>query len=150
MEEVPSARLALCTSAKRGTVKELIDGEPSGVGSSAFGLRVTQEDVAQTEMKPHPRPYLLAADMVDLPVERCIALEDSVTGVASARGAGYGHVLGITSSVNLVSGVYDANELQEASRMLIGAGATRVFKSTAHAIEWILRSVADGKDVTSF
>lgn len=38
--------------------------------------------------KPHPEPYLLGAQAVGVPVQDCIALEDSETGVASAYSAG--------------------------------------------------------------
>jgi len=38
--------------------------------------------------KPDPEPYLLASQIVDCPVDRIIAIEDSVQGATSAIGAG--------------------------------------------------------------
>lgn len=38
--------------------------------------------------KPHPAPYLLAAERLGLPIAECVALEDSRNGVLSASSAG--------------------------------------------------------------
>ena len=40
------------------------------------------------ESKPHPEPYLRAAALLGVDPGRCIAVEDSPTGVASAEAAG--------------------------------------------------------------
>ena len=42
--------------------------------------------MAQT--KPHPDPYLTAAALLGADPARCVAIEDSPTGIASARAAG--------------------------------------------------------------
>jgi HAD superfamily hydrolase (TIGR01509 family) len=54
--------------------------------SRRFGAIVTREDV--TNGKPHPEPYLTAADRLRQPPESVLAIEDSPTGVASAHAAG--------------------------------------------------------------
>ena len=51
-----------------------------------FPVTVTGDDVVRT--KPDPEPYLLAAKLLDADPERCVALEDSPNGVASATSAG--------------------------------------------------------------
>jgi HAD superfamily hydrolase (TIGR01509 family) len=51
-----------------------------------FPVTVCAEDVAVT--KPDPEPYLLAAKLLDADPARCVALEDSPNGVASATAAG--------------------------------------------------------------
>jgi beta-phosphoglucomutase-like phosphatase (HAD superfamily) len=51
-----------------------------------FPVTVTGDDV--TRPKPDPEPYLLAAKLLGADPERCVALEDSPNGVASATGAG--------------------------------------------------------------
>lgn len=56
------------------------------LGRSAFDVVVAGDDV--TMSKPHPEPYLTAAAAIGVPAERCMALEDSPTGVASAVAAG--------------------------------------------------------------
>lgn len=50
-----------------------------------------------THKKPHPEIYLKAADALGLAPARCIAVEDAVTGVASAKAAGM-HCLAVTNS----------------------------------------------------
>jgi HAD superfamily hydrolase (TIGR01509 family) len=51
-----------------------------------FPVTVCAEDVAVT--KPDPEPYLLGAKLLDADPARCVALEDSPNGVASATAAG--------------------------------------------------------------
>ncbi|MBV9382940.1 MAG: HAD family phosphatase [Streptosporangiaceae bacterium] len=51
-----------------------------------FGVVVCGEDVTAT--KPDPEPYLLAAKLLCTDPARCVVLEDSPNGVASAEGAG--------------------------------------------------------------
>ncbi|MEP7289837.1 MAG: HAD family phosphatase [Chloroflexota bacterium] len=46
----------------------------------------TRDDV--TQVKPAPELYLSAAACLDLPVERCVAIEDSPTGMNAALAAG--------------------------------------------------------------
>jgi HAD superfamily hydrolase (TIGR01509 family) len=51
-----------------------------------FPVVVCGEDVTAT--KPDPEPYLLAAKLLDADPARCVVLEDSPNGVASAAAAG--------------------------------------------------------------
>ena len=51
-----------------------------------FAATVSGDDVQRT--KPHPDPYLLAADLLGVPASSCVALEDSGIGATSARAAG--------------------------------------------------------------
>lgn len=52
----------------------------------AFAVVVTGDQVAHG--KPHPEAYLTAAERLGVPIERCIAIEDSPAGVGSAYAAG--------------------------------------------------------------
>lgn len=45
-------------------------------------------DDSGPEPKPAPAPYLAAAGLVGVPIERCLVFEDSELGLASARSAG--------------------------------------------------------------
>jgi HAD superfamily hydrolase (TIGR01509 family) len=54
--------------------------------ASRLPMRVAREDTVRH--KPHPEPYLLAVVRLALSPQRCLAVEDSATGVASARTAG--------------------------------------------------------------
>ena len=47
---------------------------------------ISQEDICAG--KPDPEPYLLGAKTLELPVSSCIVIEDTTSGVISARPAG--------------------------------------------------------------
>jgi beta-phosphoglucomutase-like phosphatase (HAD superfamily) len=49
-------------------------------------MRICREDTIRH--KPHPEPYLLACMRLGLPAQRCQVIEDSPSGIASARTAG--------------------------------------------------------------
>jgi beta-phosphoglucomutase-like phosphatase (HAD superfamily) len=51
-----------------------------------FDVTVCADDVSVT--KPDPEPYLLAAKLLGVDPARCVALEDSPNGVASAEASG--------------------------------------------------------------
>jgi HAD superfamily hydrolase (TIGR01509 family) len=51
-----------------------------------FGAVVTGDTVGRG--KPHPEPYLRAAELLGVDPTRCVAIEDSPTGVTSAEAAG--------------------------------------------------------------
>jgi len=55
-------------------------------GLGPFGLTLAGDEVGQA--KPHPEPYLTAAELLGVDVRRCVVLEDSPAGVASAEAAG--------------------------------------------------------------
>jgi beta-phosphoglucomutase-like phosphatase (HAD superfamily) len=57
-----------------------------------FGVIVSAGDVVNG--KPHPEPYARAADLLRLPPEEIVALEDTEAGVESAKTAGL-QVVGI-------------------------------------------------------
>ncbi|EIC91274.1 putative phosphatase [Candidatus Aquiluna sp. IMCC13023] len=67
----------------------------------AFDVVVAGDDV--TNGKPHPEPYLRAAELLGVAPEDCLAFEDSPTGLASAEAAGC-HAIGVTNIINLATG----------------------------------------------
>ena len=81
--EVAAAGLpyALVTSSLRAFAEAVLDA--TGI---RFPVTVCREDVTAT--KPDPEPYLLAVKLLDADAGRCVALEDSPNGVASATAAG--------------------------------------------------------------
>ena len=93
LAEVAAAGLphALVTSSQRVFAEAVLDA--TGI---TFPLTVCAEDV--TAGKPDPEPYLLAAKLLDVDPVRCVALEDSPNGVASATAAGC-RVLAVPSLV---------------------------------------------------
>jgi HAD superfamily hydrolase (TIGR01509 family) len=82
---------ALVTSSQRVFAEAVLDA--TGI---TFPLTVCAEDV--TAGKPDPEPYLLAAKLLDVDPVRCVVLEDSPNGVASAAAAGC-RVLAVPSLV---------------------------------------------------
>jgi HAD superfamily hydrolase (TIGR01509 family) len=84
---------ALVTSSER----EFAAAVMTGTGFD-FPIRVTGEDVERS--KPAPDPYLLGARLLGARPERCVALEDSPTGVASATAAGC-RVVAVPSLVDI-------------------------------------------------
>ena len=52
----------------------------------AFDVAISGDEVSKG--KPDPEPYLVGAQALGVPIEHCIALEDSPTGVASAYASG--------------------------------------------------------------
>jgi len=83
LAEVAAAGLphALVTSSERG----FMDAVLARTGLR-FDVLVCADDVSVT--KPDPEPYLLAAKLLGADPARCVALEDSPNGVASAEAAG--------------------------------------------------------------
>jgi HAD superfamily hydrolase (TIGR01509 family) len=86
---VPSA---LVSSTHRTLMEYALDG----IGRDRFTVTVAGDEVART--KPDPEPYLTAARLLDVDPRRCVALEDSLNGVASADAAGC-HVVAVPSVV---------------------------------------------------
>lgn len=84
--------LGLATSSERQDVELML---AVGGVRRFFGAVVTHEDVAMH--KPHPEAYLLAASRLGADPLRCVALDDSPTGIASAKAAGM-LTLGIAST----------------------------------------------------
>ena len=75
--------IALCTSSRRNMADVKI--EVAGF-TPYFAATVAFEDVQHA--KPAPDPYILAAQMIGLAPNQCIAFEDSNAGAHSARAAG--------------------------------------------------------------
>ena len=74
---------ALVTSTERG----LTDLALKTIGREFFDVTVCGDEVDGLN-KPHPEPYLRAAKLLGVDPARCVAIEDSPTGVASAVAAG--------------------------------------------------------------
>ena len=56
------------------------------IGFQAFDVVVTGDSVKNP--KPHPEPYLKAAELLEVAIEDCVAFEDSVPGIRSAAASG--------------------------------------------------------------
>ena len=76
---VPSA---LVTMSYREMAQAVLESLPAGI----FAAVVTGDEVSRG--KPHPEPYLTAAHLLDVDIRHCVAIEDSIPGVASAEASG--------------------------------------------------------------
>ena len=72
---------ALVTMSYQSLAQAVVATLPAG----AFRTVVAGDDV--THGKPHPEPYLTAAARLGIDPKRCVAIEDSLTGVTSAQAA---------------------------------------------------------------
>lgn len=73
---------ALVTMSYRSLADAFVARAPRGV----FSVVVTGDEV--THGKPHPEPYLRAAQMLGVPIEDCLVVEDSPAGIGSALACG--------------------------------------------------------------
>ncbi len=96
LAEIRAAGLptALVTS----TARPLTDVALRTLGADNFDTVICGDEV--THPKPHPESYLTAAERLGVPIHRCVAIEDSATGSASALAAG-AVVLAVPHSTDL-------------------------------------------------
>jgi HAD superfamily hydrolase (TIGR01509 family) len=118
LRAVRAARIptALVTS----TSRQLVELALITLGRENFDVVVCGDEV--TANKPHPEPYLTAARLLGVPVDRCVAIEDSPAGVASALAAGAA-VLAVPGDVALgpAGGVHVRESLTGADLALLAA-----------------------------
>jgi beta-phosphoglucomutase len=113
--EVP---IAIASGALRHEIVQII--EAAGL-DDLFAVIVASGDTPQS--KPSPAPYLLAFEQLQataatLDRQRCVAIEDSVWGLESARGAGL-RCVGVTTS-------YAADQLAGAELIVDGLRALTI------------------------
>ncbi|WP_069166214.1 HAD family hydrolase [Nocardia altamirensis] len=92
----PGARAALRTVRAAGlrsalvtnTSRALADIALGAIGTQYFDASVTGDDVAHG--KPAPDSYRRGAELLGVPPDECVAIEDSPTGAAAASAAGCG------------------------------------------------------------
>jgi len=75
-------KTALVTMSMSRMAQKLVDS----IEFNAFDVIVAGDQVSQG--KPHPEPYLRAAELLAVDPTHCVALEDSLTGLVSAEAAG--------------------------------------------------------------
>ncbi|MGJ9412360.1 HAD family hydrolase [Aeromicrobium sp. CF4.19] len=87
----PGGREVVASVAEAGVPQALVTMSYAEIAAPVaqalpFGAVVTGDAV--THGKPHPEPYLRAADLLGVEASACLAIEDSATGAASAEAAG--------------------------------------------------------------
>ena len=86
----------------------MLGGIAGGRLTPLFRTIVTADDVAHS--KPDPETYALAAERLGVAPGDCLAVEDTATGLASARDAGM-RTLGVTNTCT-------ADQLSAADRVV--------------------------------
>ncbi len=87
-----SIRMAIGSSAPPANVALAV--EKLGA-AGLFGAAINGSDV--TRGKPDPQVFLLAAERLQVPPQRCVVVEDAPLGLAGARAAGM-HCVGMAST----------------------------------------------------
>lgn len=84
LDELAAAAIpmALVTNTRRGLTERALNT----IGRHYFSASVCGDEVPHG--KPHPDPYLRAAQLLGFDPGDCLAIEDSVTGTTSAEAAG--------------------------------------------------------------
>jgi HAD superfamily hydrolase (TIGR01509 family) len=112
-------KLAVASSADK--VKVMINLKESGLSPETFDAIVTGQDVVNK--KPDPEIFILAAKKLGLSPEKCLVVEDAVSGVAAAKAAG-AKCLGLTTS-------FTPEDLSEADWI-----APNLAKAPDEVLEW--------------
>ena len=73
-------------SASTRPIVDLVTARLAQEGVSGFTVTVAGDEVARG--KPDPLPYLQAAQLLGVPIEGCVVLEDSLNGVQAGWSAG--------------------------------------------------------------
>jgi HAD superfamily hydrolase (TIGR01509 family) len=76
----------LPTALVTSTGRTLVEVALQTLGRDNFDVVVCGDEVSVP--KPDPEPYRQAARLLGVPIERCVAIEDSPTGMASAAASG--------------------------------------------------------------
>ena len=122
--------MALVTASYDSLAATFIDTAPAGT----FDAVVTGEQVANG--KPHPEPYLMAAERLGVEITDCIAFEDSLPGVASALASG-ATTIGVRSAVPIaprpgLSRIRNLTQLSDDVFTAVRSGQTVDFLGEEH------------------
>jgi beta-phosphoglucomutase len=78
--------IAIASGALRADIDLILPALADDDLASLFGVQVTADDVAHS--KPDPTTYLMAAQALGVDPATCVAIEDTPTGLTSAKAAG--------------------------------------------------------------
>lgn len=110
---------ALVTMSTRPLADRVVEMLPAGT----FSASVTGDEVEHE--KPHPEPYLRGAEALGVPIEHCLVIEDSPTGLRSAIASGAVSI-GVPNLIDL-----DPSAADELWPTLDGLGAGELSESFA-------------------
>ena len=75
-------RCAVVSSGNRGYIEKALEALNL---TASFEFILAGDDAECTQHKPHPFPYLFAAEKLGVPPAQCLAFEDSLSGIRSAQ-----------------------------------------------------------------
>jgi sugar-phosphatase len=132
---LPPARWAVVTSGARAVAR----GRIAAAGLPEPVRLVAAEDVQRG--KPDPQPYLLGADLLGVAPERCLVVEDAMSGVRAARAAGMACV-GVGAEVDPgtvtahVASLKELAVLVDGGLIRVSASARSIRRSDAPREDW--------------
>ena len=94
LERIPLALVSAST-------RRIMDSALKSIGPHFFQFTCSADDVKKT--KPDPEGYLSAASHLGVSIERCLIIEDSITGMTAAISSG-AYVLGLPHLTDLPIG----------------------------------------------
>jgi HAD superfamily hydrolase (TIGR01509 family) len=99
-----SKEAGLKTALVTASGRELMNSALTRFPENSFDIAISRDDVANS--KPHPEPYLMAAERLKVRIDECLVLEDSMTGVRAGLDSGaqvvaISHIISIASEKNL-------------------------------------------------
>ena len=103
-------KIAICSGSAREEVITVLAKLRRGTLQPYFNLMVTSEDVQKG--KPSPEGYLLTAERLNVPPERCLVIEDIPHGVSAAKAAGM-YVIALLTS-------YQRHQFHHADKVVDG------------------------------
>jgi sugar-phosphatase len=112
LDAAPPGRLAVVTSCSTALAHARLDA----AGLPRPEVLITSETTARG--KPHPDPYLAAADRLDANPADCVVVEDAPAGIRAGRAAGM--------TVWAVATTHEPHELTDADRTLADLAAYRI------------------------
>ena len=121
IESLAASGFAVAVASASDRIKVEANIAAVGVDISIFAVVLTGSDV--TRKKPDPEIFAKTARMAGYAPERCVVIEDAISGVQAARAAGMDCVAVLTS--------FDAEKL-------LDAGARAALADVGAAAEWIM------------
>ncbi len=116
LASLPKDAWAIATSGPRAVATARLQA----AGLPTPTIFVTGDDVRNG--KPHPEPYLLAAQQLGVDAKRCVVIEDAVAGIEAGLAAG-AQVIAVPTS-------YPIDELQRATAVIAHIADLQVTIST--------------------
>jgi mannitol-1-/sugar-/sorbitol-6-phosphatase len=121
LDSSPNESWAVVTSGGRA----IATARMASAGLVPADVLVTGEDVERG--KPFPDPYLLAAQRLGVPPQRCAVFEDAPAGIEAARLAGVTTIIGvgpIAATADITMAVADLRGVRfDGQRLIIGVSA---------------------------